>query len=322
MEERVLVAVRLRAMRELGLRPQDRHAVITSLRGRDACDHQVPQRVLRALGLYRKREIDCRDAPNEVLAHLRTFQPDVISAYPGVLGRLAQLATPDEQRLIRPRFVVSGGEVLTPHMAQQIADGWGAPVFNVYGAHEFKTIAWQCRTTEDLHIADDSVVVEILRDGQPVGPGETGELVGTALHSFAMPFLRYRLGDTVVRGAPGCACGRPFSTVQMVHGRVFDYFALPDGRLMHPIELSGLLTLDVVSWIRQFQIVQERQDRVVLRMSALRPPSPEEVGRAAALLSERLGPRVEVATELVPEIPLESSGKYRARRPLVRSESD
>jgi hypothetical protein len=91
---------------------------------------------------------------------------------------------------------------------------------------------------------------------------------------------------------------------------------------MHPFELSGLLILDVVSWIRQFQIVQEREDRVVLRMSAHRPPSPEEVVRAAALLSERLGPRVEVATEVVPEIPLEPSGKYRAWLPLVRSESD
>jgi phenylacetate-CoA ligase len=43
--------------------------------------------------------------------------------------------------------------------------------------------------------------------GNPRGPGEVGRVVVTPLNNFAMPLIRYELGDTAEVGAP-CACGR------------------------------------------------------------------------------------------------------------------
>jgi phenylacetate-CoA ligase len=190
----------------------------------------------------------------------------------------------------------------------------------MYGSHEFKLIAWECRETGGLHVSDDSVVLEVLRDGRPAAPGETGEVVATALHSFAMPFLRYRLADVVTRGATACPCGAPFSTIAAIRGRMLDYFPLPDGRLIHPYEL--VLPLVRHPWVRQYQLLQERPDRVVLQVVAAPHPSPAELAEAERDARERLGPGVELVLALVSEIALQPNGKFRPSRSLVASAYD
>ncbi len=41
----------------------------------------------------------------------------------------------------------------------------------------------------------DTVIVEFLKGNDPVPPGAQGRIVITNLHSFAMPIIRYELGD-------------------------------------------------------------------------------------------------------------------------------
>jgi phenylacetate-CoA ligase len=161
----------------------------------------------------------------------------------------------------------------------------------------------------------------VLRDGRPAEPGEHGELVATALHSFAMPFIRYAVGDMVTRGAAACVCGQPFGTIRQVQGRMIDYFVLPNGGLVHPYQLT-MGFLGVAPWIREYQLVQERTDRVVLRIVAFTPPSAEQTARVRQVLSQRLGSGVDVDVMVVSEIALAPSGKLRPSRSLVRSEYD
>jgi phenylacetate-coenzyme A ligase PaaK-like adenylate-forming protein len=85
-------------------------------------------------------------------------------------------------------------------MRQRIEAGFGAPVIDFYDSHEFNMIAWQRPGTGYYQLAAQSVISEVLQDGHPVEIGEQGEFVGTALHSWAMPFIRFRLGDIVTRG--------------------------------------------------------------------------------------------------------------------------
>jgi phenylacetate-coenzyme A ligase PaaK-like adenylate-forming protein len=47
-------------------------------------------------------------------------------------------------------------------------------------------------------------VLEVLTGDRPAEEGEEGELVATSLFSYAMPFIRYRMGDMVVRGPTPC----------------------------------------------------------------------------------------------------------------------
>ena len=83
-------------------------------------------------------------------------------------------------------------------MRRHITETFAAPVFNLYASNEFNVIAWECQETGELHTCDDGVIIEVLKDGRPAAAGERGEVVGTNLHSFAMPLIRFRLGDIII----------------------------------------------------------------------------------------------------------------------------
>ncbi len=320
LERRILFLFRLRAMSYHGQRSTDRVASIGLVRPLDPNDNRIITQILQAIHLYRRVRINRLLPPEKILSALRHYRPDILTGSPGVLSRVAQTLDDEDRRLVRPRSVRVNGEVLTPPMRRQITEAFKVPVFDTYGSHEFSLIAWECIKTGDLHTCDDSVIVEIVKDGRPAAIGERGEVVGTNLHSFAMPFIRYRLGDIVTKGFETCRCGQPFSTIRAIQGRMLDYFQLPGGRMIHPYEIS-LLFYDA-PWIRQYQLTQESEDRVVLRIVPHRTPTIQEIAQLEESVISVLGQGVEFRILLVPEIRIEPSGKFRVSRSLVRSAYD
>lgn len=322
LEERLLGALRLRALHYLGLRVRDRTASIALVRPTHPHDSQLPLRILQALGLYRKVQIDCLLPPENIVRALRHFRPDVLTGFSGVISYLSQIMNDNDRQVIRPRFLVVGAEVLTPLMRRQITEAFSAPVFDCYASHEFNLIAWECKSTGEHHTCDDNLIVEVLNDDRPVAIGERGEVVGTNLHSFAMPFIRYRLGDIVTKGSETCQCGQPFSTIRAIQGRMLDYFPLPGGRMIHPYEIVLILVNTASTWVRQYQLIQEREDRIILRAVPSTTPTPQELARLEEPVINFLGQDVEFKVVLVPEIQLEPSGKFRVSRSLVKSAYD
>ena len=75
-------------------------------------------------------------------------------------------------------------------------------------------------------------------------------------------------------------------------------------------------------WIRHYQLIQEREDLLVLRIVPCTTPSGREISLLEAMVTSLLEPGVELRVLLVPEIPLEASGKFRVSRSLVRSAYD
>jgi phenylacetate-CoA ligase len=160
-------------------------------------------------------------------------------------------------------------------------------------------------------------VVEVLgEDGRPVEAGERGEVVLTSLHSLAMPFIRYRIGDVVTQGAAvGCACGSPFGTIGRVQGRMLDFFRLPSGRLVHPYEIVAKLQED--GWVGQYQVVQEAADRIVVLVAPGPAFSPEKAAAFEARAAAVVGPEATVRAEVVERIEPAPGGKFHLARSLV-----
>jgi phenylacetate-CoA ligase len=68
-----------------------------------------------------------------------------------------------------------------------------------------------------IHLLEDRVYCEVVdrATGEPVGPGEEGELVITPLQAEASPLLRFATGDRVRWLPPeACGCGRPFAGLE------------------------------------------------------------------------------------------------------------
>jgi phenylacetate-CoA ligase len=317
-EDWLAAQFRLRARRAWGIGPFDRIAYLAEI-PRGAVPAKPLAGVRRALRLFPRQHIDALRPVEEILGELDRFDPEVISGYPNVVAQVGSLAAQRASPGPSPRVVYTGAEPLTPVLRRRIGSSFGARVFDAYGAHEFSLLAWECpERSGELHVCEDNVVLEVLHDGRPAAEGERGEVVVTALHARAMPFLRYATGDVAERGAEQCPCGQPFATLRSVQGRTSDYFRLPGGRIIHPFEIGSSILEPEEGWIDQFQLVQESEARIALRIAALRPPEAGALERVERLAQSVVGPDVRVVAELVPGFSVQ--GKFRSYRSLESPE--
>ncbi len=305
---------RMRAIRYYGLRGGDR-----VVRLRSGYGYVPPSwRLSRALGFFRQSIVDTGDPPRKNAADLLALRPDVLTGYNSSLARIARIIVSDLGTTLPLRFAVGGADMLTPLLRKQIGNAFHAPIYDTYECQEVGFMGWECRETGLYHICDDNLIIEVLKDGVPAREGEQGEVVVTSLHLRAMPFIRYRLEDIVTVGPPACPCGLPYSTLRTIEAKKQDYFRLPGGREFYPWAIA-LLLIDNAPWIIQFELVQERLDRIVMRAEARPRPSPGELVLLVEQVRPLLGPGVDFDIEIVPELGTRPGGKFWVHRSLVSS---
>ncbi|BCM92672.1 phenylacetate-coenzyme A ligase [Abditibacteriota bacterium] len=258
--------------------------------------------------------INCLLEPEAIYRQLLHSTARVLVGYPSVLARVALQMNGQAQ--LRPRLIATMGENLTPGLRLQLAEAFDAPVFDIYASNELGYMAWECRESGQFHVCDDGVILEVLRDNQPVAEGEWGEVVGTNLNVLAQPFIRYRMGDIVTKGRAVCACGQPFSTILEVQGRKLDYFRLPDGRDLHPYCIEIALR-EFLSDVGRFQLIQERENLIIARVTARAPFSPQQITRMQEAVTSLIGNEVEFRVDSVEAIAPEPNGKFRVYRSLL-----
>jgi phenylacetate-CoA ligase len=243
---------------------------------------------------------------------LLRFRPTIVCGYPSTLQQIAAAIGDRDRQRVRPRRVFCGGELLTAAARRAIEAAFGAPLFDFYGAHEFNLLASQCPAGHGYHVCDDSVLVEIVDErGRPVAAGVRGEVIATALHSYTMPFVRYRTGDLAIRGGDACACGARCSTLRRIEGRSADYLRLPGGRRVHPYAITAQLADREGAWVSQHQLVQTTPAGVLLRLRTARQAAASDLERVRAEGAAILGAGVRFEVVVVEHIPSGPSGKFR-----------
>jgi len=250
------------------------------------------------------------DRLDRYLDEFDRFRPACLFGYPSSIVHLVEHAerrgrTLDTRRL---RAVFVTGEVCFPHDRERIRDYFGVPVANGYGSREAGFLTHEC-PLHVMHTSDENVIIELLRDGRPAAPGESGEIVVTHLDAYAMPFIRYRTGDIGRHRAARCACGRGLGTIDVVQGRSTDFLYLPDGNVRHA--LSIIYPLRELAGVKQFRVVQDENYGVTVDVvcdDAASRVTPEAVTRRVRPV---LGSDVPIAVQTVDHIPVADSGKHR-----------
>ncbi|HUG35790.1 MAG TPA: hypothetical protein VML54_02500 [Candidatus Limnocylindrales bacterium] len=237
--------------------------------------------------------------------------PRQVFGYPSAIAQLAWRASQRGIHLgglgIRVVFVTS--EILQAPWRTIITEVFGCPVATEYGARDAGYIAREC-PAGGLHITAEYLVVEILdEEGQPVPPGQCGEVVVTNFESAGFPFIRYRTGDVAALEDRICPCGRELPLIGQISGRTNDCLVSTDGRLVHDSALNYVIR--ALEGVRAYKIVQEALTDVhVLIVPG--PGFPDDApDRIGARYRELLGPEVKVRLEKVTDIPREASGKFR-----------
>jgi phenylacetate-CoA ligase len=312
-ENAISRVIKHRNLSAYGLRRRDRKAIISMYASKQHKARLAKRFLTALLNLWDRRILfSCLEKPEEMLTELDRLQPDVVMGYAGVLARLGDLYTTRPPKGWTPQIVLSSAEMLTPLHRRQIEVGFGAPVYDFYAANETGLIAWQCPETGLYHVADDHIVLELEQDGEPVAreDGARGATIVTNLHAYTMPFIRYRLDDVVVCGPSPCPCGAPFSTLRAIEGRSMDYFVLSDGRHIHPYDISTAF-IRAEPAIRQYQIVQESPDTLILRIVPTAITPQPDFDYIPGRIREHLGMGVNVRIEQVDALEPGPTGKYR-----------
>jgi phenylacetate-CoA ligase len=179
----------------------------------------------------------------------------------------------------------------------------------MYSAAEVSMIAVQCPEQPlHYHVQSENVLVEVVDDdGAPCAVGETGRVLVTDLHNFAMPFIRYEIGDLAQFGPP-CACGRGLPVLQRIFGRVRNMLYLKSGEQLFP-DIAAL-HLHEIGPLRQYQMIQKSYDEIEMRLILSRPFKDGEETHMRKMILSALGQPFELNLVPVDEIPRHSSGKF------------
>ncbi len=164
------------------------------------------------------------------VAFLLRHRPAYLHVLPSTLRLLLAHCRDAGIALPGLRAVWTVSEPVDDSLRALCRDVAGVRIVHNYTAAETGWMALQCPSCDGFHVQSEVCLLEVLDDAnRQVAPGETGRVVVTPLHGFAMPLLRYDIGDEAEWGGP-CACGRGLPVLTRIVGRTGDALTLPDGR--------------------------------------------------------------------------------------------
>jgi len=242
------------------------------------------------------------------LAWLREEQPAYLYSYPSLIAEIARLSLREGIRLPGLLEVRTLAEALGPDIRALVREAWGVPLTDLYSASETGYLALQCPQHEHYHVQSEGVLLEILDDaGKLCAPGQVGRVVATTLHNFAMPLVRYDIGDYAEAGAP-CPCGRGLPVIRRILGRVRNMLTTADGRKYWP--LFGLRAMMDVVPVLQYQFVQKAYDLVEGRLVVAGPLSADQEKKLHQSIVELFPRGVQLRFAYCERIERSASGKF------------
>ncbi len=204
--------------------------------------------------------------------------------------------------------ILGFGDTAAPDTRELAREIWDCVFYDTYSCNEIGTLALECPSHRQMHVQSERVVLEVLReDDTPCGPGETGRVVVTDLHNFAMPLIRYELNDHATVGE-ACPCGRGLPLLTRIVGRTSDLAVDPTGRRYFAHLGQGYWV--TASPILQRQIVQHTAALIEVRYVAERELNQGEKSTLTAELQAAMAYPYEIRFTRVDSIPLGAGGKF------------
>ena len=171
----------------------------------------------------------------QAIAELR---PEAYLGTPSFLRILVDKAAEGATGISTLRKAMTGGEALPPSLRAWFADR-GIAVYQSYATADLGLVAYETAALEGM-VVDEGVIVEIVRPGtgDPVAPGDVGEVVVTTLNP-AYPLVRFGTGDlsAVLPGA--CPTGRTNARIKGWMGRA-DQTTKIRGMFVHPAQVADI----------------------------------------------------------------------------------
>lgn len=250
-------------------------------------------------------------SPSEQLQAIYDLNPRGVWALPSAMLAMASALDMSASKRLNFRGILSWGELLSKRKRDYIEEKFGAQVYDGYGSVEVAPLgglAWECND-HGFHINADCVILEFIKDGERVSPGEEGEIVATSLYKYAMPTIRYRLHDLGSQSEETCSCGRNLPLIGSLEGRQVDCLVADSGELVSPFRI--IVALERIEGVDRYQLIQNELHQLTVRIEST-PPMATTIGeKIESVCKSLIGDNTKITLEYVSNIAVEPDRKFR-----------
>jgi len=239
------------------------------------------------------------------------YKPVVLDGYAESYNLIARALRSHGYSGWKPKGIMSSGQSLPPESREVIERGFGCKVFDKYGAREFAGgTAYECEFGGGYHVVAEGTIIEIIKEGQIAKPGEVGEVVVTDLSNYAMPLIRYQIGDLAVQidNSQPCPCGRGLPRIGQIWGRI-QATIIGTRNQMIPGTFFARLFADYDYAVKRFQVVQEEFGSVTLKIVKASQFTNDVIEHAERQMKKHMGEDLKINVEFVDEVALGRTGK-------------
>ena len=254
--------------------------------------------------------LDVATPIEQQLEWLSRVRAPYLLSYPSNAYALAEAVSTKTGQALGIEAVFGFAETVPDGARELIAERFGAPLIPYYSTREVGVIAMQCPATPHYHLAAENVVVELLDDdGRDVPVGQRGRVAITSLQNYAMPFIRYAIGDVAVASDRLCPCGRSLPVIERIEGRIRNAFTFRDGTRVWP---RGWLAREMRAFVpfRQYQMVQKDFKSIEFRYVPDGTGRRPDVNGLTAFAKTMMHKSVEMSLVPMAVLPRGPSGKF------------
>lgn len=236
---------------------------------------------------------------------INRLKPPMILAYVQSINELAKHIESKGLKVHSPKGIMTSAGTLHDDIKETIKRVFKCKIFNRYGSREVGNVACNCEKDEGMHLSIFNQYIEILNEEmEHCQEGEIGSIYVTTLTNFAMPLIRYKVGDMAMISDEPCSCGRGLPTIKKVVGREVDVFKTMDGYIVDGEYFTHLFYFKPV---KKFQVIQKSLDKMVIKVVLEGELDKDEIEFAC----RKVMGDIEIEWEELDEIPPTSSGKFR-----------
>jgi phenylacetate-CoA ligase len=257
--------------------------------------------ISQKIGLLSPFYVSIFDNMDKKISMIKSFNPRVFDSLSTDLYLLAKYIEEHDIEGINPEIVTTNGEILTDAMRRYINKVFNVELSDLYGCYEFRRTGWECPKHEGYHIDVDSVITQFIKDGEEVSSGERGNIVFSGLYNYAMPLIRYDIADIGIPSDEKCSCGRGLPLMNIIEGKLMDFFIALDGTTISPYTVKISIT-DKVPGIQLCRIIQYSKENIKMLIVKNKDYTPRSTIIIQDIFKKFLGDEVNISIEFVEEI--------------------
>jgi len=242
---------------------------------------------------------------------LEEFKPKIVRGYASAVYLFAKFMLHEGVENIKPKAVITSAETLFDYERKTIEEAFGCEVYDFYGAREAAAISSECSEHSGYHVSAENYVLECVKEGERTASGDTGVILVSNLRNYAMPFIRYEIGDLGRLCDEVCSCGRGLPLMSSIEGRTTDIIVTQDGNFISTPVLT-LIFKDLP--VKQYQVIQEKREKITVKIVRGSGYSEKDTRYIMRGMRKFIGGAIQIHVEFVGSVPLTNSGK---RKPII-----